>query len=208
MRPRSEDDRRSAEGPSAGPPVRRRLRELGYAVGRFPPGPRNALVDVPGVRIGHATLVEGDSVRTGVTAVFAHGGNPYTEKVLAGCEVVNGYGKAAGLSQLEELGTLESPILLTSTVSVGPVWEGGLRWLLELNPEAAVDRDTVNVVVGECFDGWLGDSRGLHVRPEHALEAIAAVREDEIAEGGVGAGAGTTCFGFKSGVGCSSRAVG
>jgi D-aminopeptidase len=188
--------------------VRQRLRDLGYAVGRFHPGPRNSLIDVAGVRVGHATLIEGDSVRTGVTAVLPHSDNPYTEKVFAACHVVNGYGKAAGLSQLEELGTLESPILLTSTVSVGPVWEGGLRWLLDLNPEAAVDRDTVNVVVGECFDGWLNDSRGLHVRPEHALEAIAAAGADEIAEGPVGAGTGTTCFGFKSGVGCSSRLTG
>jgi len=189
-------------------PVRRRLRELGYAVGRFPPGPRNALVDVPGLRVGHATLVEGDSVRTGVTAVLPHGGNPYAEKVLAGCDVLNGYGKAAGLTQLEELGTLESPILLTSTLSVGPVWEGGLRWLLGLNPESAVDRDTVNVVVGECFDGWLNDCRGLHIRAQHALDAIAAAHEDEVGEGALGAGTGTTCFGFKSGIGCSSRVIG
>jgi D-aminopeptidase len=188
--------------------VRQRLRDLGYAVGRFPSGPTNSLVDVAGVRVGHATLVEGESVRTGVTAVLPHGGNPYAEKVPAACSVVNGYGKAAGLSQLEELGTLESPILLTSTVSVGAVWEGGLRWVLDLNPEAAVDRDTVNVVVGECFDGWLNDCRGLHVRPEHALEAIAAAREDEVSEGDVGAGTGTTCFGFKSGVGGASRLAG
>ncbi|HEY1360477.1 MAG TPA: P1 family peptidase, partial [Thermoleophilaceae bacterium] len=185
--------------------MRRRLRELGYRVGRLEPGPANALVDVPGVRVGHCTLAD---LHTGVTAVLPHGGNPYAEKVLAACHVMNGYGKAAGLSQLEELGTLESPILLTSTVSVGPVWEGGLRWLLELNPEAAVDRDTINVVVGECFDGWLGDSRGLHVRAEHALEAIEAASEDELAEGAVGAGTGTTCFGFKSGVGSSSRLAG
>ncbi len=185
--------------------MRQRLRELGYAVGRFDAGARNSFVDVPGVRVGHCTLAE---LHTGVTAVLPHGDNPYAEKVLAACHVVNGYGKAAGLSQLGELGTLESPILLTSTVSVGPVWEGGLRWLLELNPEAAVDRDTINVVVGECFDGWLGDSRGLNVRPEHALEAIAAAREDEVTEGVVGAGTGTTCFGFKSGVGCSSRLAG
>src|SRR4051794_39019094 len=185
--------------------MRRRLRDLGYAVGRFEPGPRNSLVDVAGVRVGHATLPD---FHTGVTAVLPHGGNPYAEKVLAACHIVNGYGKAAGLSQLEELGTLESPILLTGTVSVGPVWEGGLRWLLDLNPEAAIDRDTVNVVVGECFDGWLGDSRGLHVRPEHALEAIKGASDGEVAEGAVGAGAGTTCFGFKSGVGASSRLAG
>jgi D-aminopeptidase len=187
--------------------VRRRLRELGFAVGRFPPGERNALVDVPGVRVGHRTLIEGDRLRTGVTSILPHGGNVYAEKVLGACHVVNGYGKAAGLTQLAELGTLESPVLLTNTLSVGPVWEGGLRHLLDQNPDAARDRDTVNVVVGECFDGWLSDARALAVRPEHALEAIAAASETEVAEGAVGAGTGTTCFGFKSGVGTSSRTV-
>jgi D-aminopeptidase len=187
--------------------VRSRLRELGFCVGRFAPGPLNALVDVPGVLVGHRTLAEGDSIRTGVTAIRAHGGNLYEEKVLGACHVVNGYGKATGLTQLAELGTLESPILLTNTLAVGAVWEGGLRHLLELNPGAARDRDTVNVVVGECFDGWLSDARALAVRPEHALEAIAAATESEAAEGAVGAGTGTTCFGFKSGVGTSSREV-
>jgi D-aminopeptidase len=188
--------------------VRRRLRELGYAVGRFPPGDRNALVDVPGVLVGHRTLDEGDRLRTGVTAILPHSGNLYSEKVLGACHVVNGYGKAAGLSQLAELGTVESPILLTSTLSVGPVWEGGLRHLLEQNPEAARDRDTVNVIVGECFDGWLSDARALAVRAEHALEAIAAAAGDELREGAVGAGTGTTCFGYKSGIGGASRRAG
>jgi D-aminopeptidase len=159
------------------------------------------------VRVGHRTLNEGDSVRTGVTAILPHGGNLYEDKVLGACHVINGYGKAAGLSQLAELGTLESPILLTNTLSVGPVWEGGLRHLLDHSPEAARDRDTVNVVVGECFDGWLNDARALSVRPEHALEAIAAATEDELSEGAVGAGTGTACFGFKAGVGCASRLV-
>jgi D-aminopeptidase len=188
--------------------VRRRLRELGYAVGRFPPGERNALVDVPGVLVGHRTLDDSERVRTGVTAILPHAGNLYAEKVLGACHVVNGYGKAAGLSQLAELGTVESPILLTSTLSVGPVWEGGLRHLLEQNPDAARDRDTLNVIVGECFDGWLSDARALHVRAEHALEAIAAAADDEIREGGVGAGTGTTCFGYKSGIGGASRRAG
>ena len=185
--------------------MRKRLRELGYAVGRFPPGALNALVDVPGVLVGHLTLVEGDRLRTGVTAILPHEGTLYREKVLGACHVVNGYGKATGLTQLAELGTLESPLLLTNTLSVGPVWEGGLRHMLEQNPDAGRDRDTLNVVVGECFDGWLSDARALPVRPEHALEAIAAATPDEAAEGAVGAGTGTTCFGFKSGVGTSSR---
>ena len=187
--------------------MRRRLRELGYSTGRFPTGELNALVDVPGVLVGHRTLDQGAS-RTGVTAILPHGGNLYDEKVLGACHVINGYGKAAGLTQLEELGTIESPILLTSTLSVGPVWEGGLRHLLEHNPEAARDRDTVNVIVGECFDGWLSDARALAVRPEHALDAIAAAAADEVSEGAVGAGTGTTCFGFKSGVGAASRRAG
>jgi D-aminopeptidase len=186
-------------------PVRRRLRELGYSVGRFEPGERNALVDVPGVRVGHCTLNEGERLRTGVTAILPHGGNLYAEKVLGACHVVNGYGKPAGLSQLAELGTIESPLLLTSTLSVGPVWEGGLVHLLEQNPDAARDRDTVNVIVGECFDGWLSDARALAVRPEHALEAIAGASPEDSREGSLGAGTGTTTFGFKAGIGQASR---
>lgn len=188
--------------------MRRRLRQLGHAVGRLPTGERNALVDVPGVLVGHRTLIEGDRLRTGVTAILPHSGNLFTDKVLGACHVINGYGKAAGLSQLAELGTVESPLLLTSTLSVGPVWEGGLRHLLDLNPDAAVDRDTVNVIVGECFDGWLSDARALAVRPEHALEAIAAATAEEVAEGAVGVGTGTTCFGYKAGIGNGSRRAG
>jgi D-aminopeptidase len=188
--------------------VRGRLRELGYALGRFPTGRLNALVDVPGVLVGHRTIVEGDRLRTGVTAVLPHGGNLYEQKVLGGFHAVNAYGKAAGLTQLGELGTIESPLLLTNTLSVGAAWEGGLRHVLEQNPEAARDRDTINVIVGECFDGWLSDARALAVRPEHALDAIAAANADETAEGAVGAGTGTTCFGYKAGVGSASRVAG
>jgi D-aminopeptidase len=177
-------------------------------VGRFPTGERNALVDVAGVQVGHRTLIEGDRLRTGVTAILPHPGNMYAEKVLGACHVINGYGKAAGLSQLEELGTVESPLLLTSTLAVGPVLEGGLRHVLDANPTAAVDADTVNVIVAECFDGWLSDARSLPVRPEHALDAIAAATADELAEGAVGAGAGTTCFGYKAGIGSASRRAG
>src|SRR5918995_6637520 len=188
--------------------MRARLRELGHSVGRFPTGELNALVDVPGVLIGHRTIVEGDRVRTGVTAILPHGGNLYEEKVLGAFHAVNAYGKAAGLTQLAELGTIESPLLLTNTLSVGAVWEGGLRHLLEQNPAAARDRDTLNVIVGECFDGWLSDARALPVRAEHALEAIAAAADDEVREGGLGAGTGTTCFGYKAGIGGASRRAG
>ena len=185
--------------------MRKRLRELGYAVGRFPTGELNALVDVRGVLVGHRTIVEGERLRTGVTAILPHDGNLYEEKVLGGHHAVNAYGKAAGLTQLAELGTIESPLLLTNTLAVGAAWEGGLRHLLDQNPEAARDRDTINVIVGECFDGWLSDARALAVRPEHALDAIRAATAEETAEGAVGAGTGTTCFGFKAGVGTASR---
>jgi D-aminopeptidase len=189
------------------PSDRRRVRELGVSIGRFQPGPRNALVDVPGVLVGHRTLILDEPVvRSGVTAVLPHGGNVWAEKVLGACHVINGYGKAAGLTQLAELGTVESPILVTGTLSVGPVWEGGLRHVLDRNPEAG-RRHTVNVIVAECFDGYLSDARGLHVRAEHAIEAIEAARDDDVAEGSVGAGTGTTCFGFKAGVGTSSRVL-
>lgn len=189
--------------------ARPRLRDLGLSAGRFAPGPRNAIVDVPGVHVGHRTLVEDPpdvpaAVRTGVTAVLPHGGDLYGEKVLGGCHVVNGYGKATGLTQLRELGTIEAPILITSTLSVGPAWEGGLRHVLERRPEAG-RQNTVNVIVGDCFDGYLSDARGLHVRAEHALEAIEGAREDQAPEGAVGAGTGTTCLGYKAGVGTASR---
>lgn len=187
---------------------RARLRELGYTVGRFPTGEHNALLDVPGVRVGHCTLNDGDRLRTGVTAVLPHEGNIYEEKVLGACHVINGYGKATGLSQLAELGTIESPLLLTSTLSVGPVWEGGLMHLLRQSPDAARDADTLNVIVGECFDGWLSDARSLPVRAEHALEAISAASTDDTSEGSVGAGTGTTTFGFKAGIGHASRRAG
>jgi D-aminopeptidase len=188
---------------------RQRLGELGYSVGRFPRGPCNALVDVVGVRVGHVTLTEdladGRAVRTGVTAILPHGGNLYQEKVLGACHVINGYGKATGLSQLAELGTLESPIVLTGTLSLGAAWEGGLRYALERNPDVGRGGGTVNVVVAECDDSYLNDARGLHVRPEHALAAIETANDQEIGEGSVGAGTGMTCLGFKAGVGTASR---
>ena len=158
--------------------------------------------------VGHRTLTEGDRLRTGVTAILPHGENLYEQKVLGAYHAVNAYGKAAGLTQLAELGTIESPILLTNTLAVGAVWEGGLRHVLDQNPDAARDRDTVNVIVGECFDGWLSDaprSRGA-AGPRPRGDRRGA--PDETGEGAVGAGTGTTCFGFKAGAGTSSRAVG
>jgi D-aminopeptidase len=188
---------------------RQRLGEFGYSVGRFPRGPRNALVDVVGVRVGHVTLIEdlgdGRAVRTGVTAILPHGGNPYQEKVLGACHVVNGYGKATGLSQLAELGTLESPDPADRD-AVGQRGLGGWAPPRDgANPDVGRGGGTVNVVVAECDDSYLNDARGLHVRPEHALAVVQAASDQEVGEGSVGAGTGMTCLGFKAGVGTASR---
>jgi D-aminopeptidase len=176
---------------------RARLRELGYSVGRFAPGPRNALVDVDGVAVGHLTLE-----RTGVTAVLPHAGNPFDEKVLAGVHVVNGYGKPAGLSQVEELGALESPILIANTFSVGAAWQGGLAWVRR----ERAGEGTVNVVVFECDDSPLNPEQASS--SEDAVAAIEAASTDEIREGSVGAGTGMSCLGYKAGIGTSSRVAG
>jgi D-aminopeptidase len=167
-------------------------------VGRFDLGPRNALTDVNGVRVGHVTRIEGGDVRTGVTAVLAHGGDPFAEKVLAGVHVINGYGKAAGLTQVVEMGTLESPVLMANTFSVGAVWQGGLRWVRE----RTADQATVNVVVMECDDSPLNRAAATE---SDAVAAIEAASADETAEGSVGAGTGMSCLGYKAGVGTSSR---
>ncbi|MGI8595215.1 MAG: P1 family peptidase [Solirubrobacteraceae bacterium] len=174
---------------------RARLRELGYAVGRFAPGPRNALVDVGGLAVGHVTLE-----RTGVTAVLPHSGNPFDEKVLAAVHVVNGYGKAAGLSQVEELGNLECPILLTNTFGVGAAWQGGLAWVRR----ERAGEGTVNVVVFECDDSPLNPEQ-TSPSSDDAVTAIETASEYETREGSVGAGTGMSCLGHKAGVGTSSR---
>ena len=183
--------------------ARRRLRALGFRVGDLATGPRNAISDVAGVRVGHVTLVRdlapGIAVRTGVTALVPPG-DVFAETLPAASFVLNGHGKALGLVQIAELGTLETPILLTNTLSVGAVADGLVRWTLEGHRDAR----TVNAVVAECNDAYLNDVRGLHVRPEHAREAIAVACAD-VAEGSVGVGTGMSCFGYKGGIGTSSR---
>lgn len=189
---------------------RRRLRELGYGVGRYETGAKNGIVDVAGVLVGHVTLnldkPDGKAVRTGVTAIVPHEGNLFREKVLGACHVINGFGKSTGLVQLEELGLIESPILLTNTLSAPAVQHGAIEYMLEQNPEIGVRTGTVNTIVGECNDGYLNDIRGLHVTPEHAREAILAASA-EVQEGSVGAGTGMSCLGYKGGVGTSSRVL-
>lgn len=183
--------------------ARPRARDLGVAPGVFTPGPLNAITDVPGVRVGHVTLVEGDRVRTGVTVVVPHGGNVFREKVPAGVFVGNAFGKLAGSTQVDELGTIETPIALTNTLGVGAAVEGLVRWTLEQPGNDEVG--SVNAVVGETNDGGLNDIRALHVRPEHVAAALAAAREGAVDEGTVGAGTGTRAFGWKGGIGTSSR---
>ena len=183
--------------------ARPRARDLGLAPGVFTPGPANAITDVAGVRVGHLTLVNGDAIRTGVTVVIPHTGNLFQEKVPGAVFVGNAFGKLAGSTQVEELGTIETPIALTNTLSVGAAVEGLVQWTLQQNGNA--DVRSVNALVGETNDGGLNDIRGLHVRPDHVAAAIAAAKDGAVDEGSVGAGTGTRAFGWKGGIGTSSR---
>lgn len=172
---------------------------------KWPRGERDLITDVPGVKVGHVTLKEGD-IHTGVTAVLPHGGNCFQDKVMAGVSVINGFGKSVGLIQIQELGTIETPILLTNTLSVGTACEELTRYMLEGNPDIGVTTGTVNCVVTECNDGRLNDIRGLHIRPEHVRQALANASED-FEEGAVGGGTGMVCLGLKGGIGSASRRV-
>ncbi|AWM85614.1 P1 family peptidase [Microvirga sp. 17 mud 1-3] len=182
-----------------------RARDMGLACGSLPTGPRNSLSDVPGVTIGHRTLHDGD-LRTGVTAILPHAGNVYREKPVAAVHVLNGFGKSAGLVQVEELGTLETPILLTNTLSVGTCATALVRHAVAANPDIGRETATVNPLVFECNDGWLNDIQALAVTEEDARAALDAASPD-FAVGAVGAGCGMSTFGFKGGIGTSSRRV-
>ena len=182
---------------------RPRAREIGLAPGVLAPGPLNAITDVSGVRVGHTTLVAGDNVRTGVTAIVPHAGNVFQEKVPGAVFVGNAFGKLAGSTQVDELGTVETPIVLTNTLSVAAGIEGVVRWTLQQPGNEEVR--SVNALVGETNDGGLNDIRGMHVRPEHVIGAIASARAGAVDEGSVGAGTGTRAFSWKGGIGTSSR---
>src|SRR5262245_41202823 len=182
---------------------RPRARDLGVAPGVFEPGPLNAIGDVAGVRVGHATLVSGDAVRTGVTAILPHGGNLFQEKVAGAVFVGNAFGKLAGSTQVHELGTIETPIVLTNTLAVGTAMEAVVAWTLEQPGNAEVR--SVNALVGETNDGALNDIRALPVKREHVLAAIRDARPGPVSEGSVGAGTGTSAFGWKGGIGTASR---
>jgi D-aminopeptidase len=182
---------------------RPRARDIGLLPGVLTPGPLNAITDVAGVRVGHTTLSSGDNIRTGVTAVVPHGGNVFQEKVPGAVFVGNAFGKLAGSTQVDELGTIETPIVLTNTLSVGAAVEGVVRWTLQQPGNEQVR--SVNALVGETNDGGLNDIRGLHVRPEHVAAAIGAARGGLVDEGSVGAGTGTRAFSWKGGIGTASR---
>jgi D-aminopeptidase len=180
-----------------------RARELGLACGSLPPGARNSIADIPGVTVGHCTLATGD-IRTGVTAIRAHAGDHFRLRPLAAEDVLNGFGKSVGLMQVDELGCLETPVLLTNTFGVGRCANALIRRAIAENPEIGRRTGTVNPVVLECNDGYLNDIQALAVREEHAEAALAACATD-FASGAVGAGAGMSCFGLKGGIGTASR---
>lgn len=184
-------------------PQRARARELGIRVGELPTGPLNAIMDVDGVRVGHQTLIEGDRIRTGVTAVLPHAGNIYQQKAPAAIHLGNAHGKLAGSTQVRELGTIETPIVLTNTLSVSAGIEALIRHTLAAPGNEAVT--SINALVGETNDGYLNDIRALRVTVDDVRAALDAAQTGAVLEGSVGAGTGTSCFGFKGGIGTASR---
>lgn len=181
------------------------LREWGFPTGIFQPGPNNAITDVPGVTVGHVTCIEGDSIRTGVTAIVPHQGNLFRNKVPAAIYVGNGFGKLAGYTQVRELGNIETPVILTNTLSVAAGIEGAVRYTL-MQPGNERE-NSVNAVVGETNDGRLNAIRAMHITPQMVIDAIKGAKGGPVEQGCVGAGTGTICFGFKGGIGTSSRVL-
>jgi D-aminopeptidase len=195
----------SARRPAVIEVERPRARDLGIAPGAGTPGPLNAITDVTDLKVGQTTVIEGDTVRTGVTAIVPHGGNVFREKVPGAVFVGNAFGKLAGSTQVDELGTIETPIVLTNTLAVGTAVEAVVRWTLD---QAGNDNvRSVNALVGETNDGTLNDIRGLHVTRDHVMAALNGAKTGAVEEGAVGAGAGTIAFGWKGGIGTSSRIV-
>jgi len=184
---------------------RPRARDLGVSVGIFGPGENNAITDVEGVLVGHATVIAAPNVRTGVTAVLPHAGNVYLSRVPAAIHVGNGFGKLVGVTQVRELGELETPILLTCTLCVWKAADAMTEWMLGRAGMEGVR--SINPVVGETNDGRLSDIRSRPIDPEHVIAALESAAPGPVAEGGVGAGAGTIAFGWKGGIGTSSRVL-
>ena len=177
----------------------------------LPKGKHNCITDVGSVKVGHVTLDEKinetDTICTGVTAILPHSENLFTQKTRVASHVINGYGKTSGLVQVDELGLLESPIMLTNTFSVGAVMQGTLQYMLEENKEIGDSTSSINIVVGECNDSYLNSMRLQAIQPEHAIQAIENADDKPVLEGAVGAGKGMVCFGYKGGIGTASRIV-
>ncbi|WP_303971434.1 P1 family peptidase [Sporosarcina ureae] len=189
----------------------KKVRDRGIIIGRLPTGIKNCITDVKGVKVGHVTLdhpLQGDEyVATGVTAILPHGDNLFMNKVVGASYILNGFGKTTGLVQVNELGLIESPIMLTNTFGVPAVTQGTLQYMLEESPEIGNATGTINLVVGECNDSRLNSIRELAVQPSHAIAAIKDATTNASVEGAVGAGKGMICFGYKGGIGSSSRIV-
>lgn len=181
-------------------------KESGIKIGRGTPGKRNLITDVPGVKVGHVTVRDGADINTGVTAILPHEGNIFQDKVMAASCIINGFGKTMGLVQVEELGTIETPIVMTNTLSIGTAANALIKYMLQQNEDIGVKTGTVNPLVCECNDGVLNDIRGLHVTEEHVFQALANCGE-EFEEGVVGSGTGMCCLGLKGGIGSASRIV-
>lgn len=182
---------------------KKRIRDYGIEIGEMRTGPLNAITDVKGVKVGHVTLSEGD-MQTGVTAILPHSGNVFKEKLIASSHVINGFGKSMGTVQLAELGTIETPIILTNTLSTGIAADTLIDYMLEQNPEIGRTTGTVNSVIGECNDMIINDIRGKFVKPEHVREALNNC-DEVFEEGAVGAGTGMLCYSLKGGIGSASR---
>lgn len=181
----------------------KRARDLGLHIGVMPTGRWNAITDVPGVKVGHTTLIKGDAIRTGVTAILPYDGNIFQQKVPAAIFTGNGFGKLAGSTQVTELGNLETPVVLTNTLNVPTAMEAVIEYTLQQKGNEKVQ--SVNAVVGETNDSWLNDIRSRPVTKQDVLQALQVAKTGPVAEGCVGAGTGTTCFGFKGGIGTASR---
>ncbi len=190
-----------------------RARDLDLPLGRFQPGKHNAITDVEGVQVGHSTIIHGEGklkvgqgpVRTGVTAILPNEANTFMDRLAGGAFVLNGAGEVSGLTQVVEWGLIETPILLTNTMSVGAVSDAVARYMVEKHPGIGEEHDVIIPVVGECDDSWLNDISGHHVKEAHVREAIAAAKSGPVAEGAVGGGTGMITCDFKAGIGTSSR---
>ena len=180
-------------------------RDYGFSVGRMQPGPLNLITDVSGDRVGHVTM-SSKEIQTGVTAVMPHEGNLFQEKVAAASHVINGFGKSMGLIQIQEMGTIETPIILTNTLSIGAAADALIRCMLDLNPDIGISTGSVNPVICECNDGYLNDIRGMHVTGDHVRQAIDNA-QSLFEQGSVGAGTGMCAYGLKGGIGSASRKV-